>query len=70
MIEARGFVPQVIYYDMSMQGLARKGDIEAGFNLLDRAEAKCLLSQCDQSCYVIPHTLLEACRIVGNQSAA
>ena len=50
-IEARGFVPQVIYYDMSMQGLARKGDIEAGFNLLDRAEANGLLIQCDQSCF-------------------
>ena len=43
-IEAQGTRPQVMDYSMSMQGLAKTSQLEAGFALLARAEANGLLS--------------------------
>ena len=51
---------------MSMQGLASLGQIEAGFALLERAEAKGLLSRFDNEGYPMFHNLLQACRFVGD----
>ena len=46
-----------MYYAMSMQGLAAKGQIEMGFALLERAEGKGLLSNSDNEDYPMFHTL-------------
>ena len=53
-------------YAMSMQGLATMGQIESGFSLLERAEAKGLLSRFDNEGYPMFHNLLQACRFVGD----
>ena len=49
-----------------MQGLATMGQIEAGFSLLERAEAKGLLSKSDNEGYPMCRSLLQACRFVGD----
>ena len=51
---------------MSMQGLAATGQIEAGFALLTRVEASGWLTHSWDECYLIFHTLLEACCLVGD----
>ena len=51
---------------MSMQCLATMGQIESGFSLLERAEAKGLLSRFDKEGYPMFHNLLQACRFVGD----
>ena len=48
-IEMQGAKPQVMCYQMSMQGLAATGQIMAGFVLLERAEASRLLSHFDDT---------------------
>ena len=65
-MEAQGTTPQVMEYQMSMQGLAAMGRIEAGFSLLVRAEAKGLLSNSNKDGYQMFHTLIQACRVVGD----
>ena len=55
-----------MYYAMSMQGLATMGQIESGFSLLERAEAKVLLSRSDNEGYPMFHNLLQACCFVGD----
>ena len=49
-----------------MQGLATIGQIESGFSLLERAEAKGLLFRFDNEGYPMFHNLLQACRFVGD----
>ena len=44
LMEAQGCKRQLMSYAMSMQGLATMGQIEAGFMLLERAEAMGLCS--------------------------
>ena len=65
-MEVRNFEPQLIHYAMSMQGLATVGQVEAGFALLERAEAKGLLSRFDNEGYSMFHNLLQACSFVGD----
>ena len=57
---------ELVCYAMSMQGLATMGQIESGFSLLERAEAKGLLSRFDNEGYPMFHNLLQACRFVGD----
>lgn len=47
-IESHGTKPQVMYYEMVMEGLAATCRIVAGFVLLARVEATGLLSCCDE----------------------
>ena len=42
------------------------GRIEAGFVLIDRAEAKGLLSNSDNEGYPMLHNLIQACRFIGD----
>ena len=69
-MEAQGSEPLLMYYAMSMQGLATMGQIEAGFALLGRAEANGLLSKFDNEGYTIFHALIQACRLVGDFHSA
>jgi len=69
-MESRGADHQVMRYQMAMHGFAATGQIQAGFVLLARVEANGLLCHSDGKCYVIYHTLLEACRSVGDFKAA
>ena len=57
---------ELICYAMSMLGLATTGQIEAGFLLLERAEAKFLLSNSHNKGYPMFHNLVQACRLVGD----
>ena len=57
-------------YAMSMQGLATKGQIEAGFALLERAEVNGLLSNSNNEGYPIVNNLIQACLLVGDFSSA
>ena len=70
LIELKGSKPELMYYDMSMQGLAASSQIQAGFALLERAETCGLLSHCDDHCYSMFHALVQACRMVGDSSGA
>ena len=65
-MEAQGFKPQLIHYSMSVQGLATMGQVKAGFALLERAEAKGLVSNSNQEAYSMFHNLIQACRVVGD----
>ena len=65
-MEVQGCKPQLMYYAMSMQGLATMGQIEAGFSLLKRAEAKDLLSNSNSEGYQMFDTLIQACRFIGD----
>merc|ERR1712167_301303 len=65
-IEARGFQPQLMYYAMSMQGLATTGQIVAGFALLERAAENGVLSNSQSEGYPLCHNLIQACRFVGD----
>ena len=65
-MEAPGYELQLMEYAMCMQGLATMGRIESGFSLLERAEAKGLLSRFDNEGYPMFHNLLQACRFVGD----
>ena len=47
-----------MHYAMSMQGLATTLQVEAGFVLLERAEAKGLLSRFDKEDYPMFQNLL------------
>ena len=69
-MEGQGSKPQLMYYAMSMQGLATTGKVEAGFALLERAEAKGLLSNSNNEGYPMFHNLLQACRLVGDFNGA
>ena len=75
LIEAGGEPADVMYYRMSMQGLAARGELDAGFALLERAEKQVgHLSSSDgprspsvgerdeRDCYPIYRILLDACR--------
>ena len=68
-MEARGYELQLMEYAMCMQGLATMGQIESGFSLLERAEAKGLLSRFDNEGYPMFHNLLQACCFVGDVKA-
>ena len=57
-MEVQGYKPQLVCYAMSMQGLATMGQIEAGFALLEQAEAKGLLSNSNNDGYPMFHNLL------------
>merc|ERR1739848_857185 len=70
LIEVQGSKPQLMYHDMSMQGLATSSQIQAGFALLERAETCGLLSHCDNHCYPMFHALVQACRMVGDSNSA
>eukprot|EP00747_Dinoflagellata_sp_TGD_P108871 gnl/TRDRNA2_/TRDRNA2_170548_c2_seq5.p1 gnl/TRDRNA2_/TRDRNA2_170548_c2~~gnl/TRDRNA2_/TRDRNA2_170548_c2_seq5.p1 ORF type:complete len:226 (+),score=43.95 gnl/TRDRNA2_/TRDRNA2_170548_c2_seq5:122-799(+) len=63
-------MPQMMYYQIVMQCLASKGQIVAGFALLERMEANGLTSDADQSCYAIFRMLLEACRVGSDSEGA
>ena len=65
-MEVQGYELQLMEYAMCMQGLATMGQIESGFLLLERAEAKGLLSRFDNEGYPMFHNLLQACRFVGD----
>ena len=65
-MEAQGCKPQLMDYAMSMQGLCTMGQIEAGFSLLERAEAKGLLSDSSNEGYQMLHILIQACRFIGD----
>ena len=65
-MEAQGSKPQLIDYTMSMQRLVTTGQVEAGFALLERAEAKGLLSNSTNEGYPMFHNLIQACRFVGD----
>ena len=54
----------LMHYEMWMQSLAISGQISGSFVLLARAEASGLLSYCDESCYSLFLSLLEACRMM------
>ena len=69
-MEVQGSKPELMYYAMSMQGLAASSQIQAGFALLERAETCGLLSHCDDHCYSMFHALVQACRMVGDSSGA
>ena len=70
LIETQGSKSQEMYYTMLMQGIAANARIEAGFALLTMAEVKGLLSHSVDSCYLMFHTLLEACPLVGDSHCA
>ena len=53
-------------YATSMQGLATTGQVEAGFVLLERAEAKGLLPNSENKGYPMCHNLIQACRFAGD----
>ena len=69
-LEARGAKPSVMDHQMSVQSLAFNGQAGVGVALLARAKAAGVLSSFGQDCFVMFHTLLEACRLVGHRNIA
>ena len=69
-MEVQGAKPQVMCYQMSMQGLAATGQIEASFVLLAREKVSGSLLHSGDSCCPMFRTPLEACRLVGDSNSA
>lgn len=69
-MEALGSKSQVVSYQMLVQCVSSTGQIVAGLALLTEAEGNRLLSPSYKHCYLMCHTLLEACRAVGESDSA
>merc|ERR1712224_77890 len=72
-MKARGINPKAMHYRMLLQGLVATCQIEAGFELLERAKASGHLTWFADNCHpMFPmfRAMLEACRAVGDSDSA
>ena len=57
-------------YQMMMQSFAASGQVEAGFVLLWQVGSSGLPPHSNDSCFPVFHTLLQACRVIGDFECA
>ena len=65
---AEGKLLPTLYYNMAMEGLVARGQLEAGFTLLERLAPPLL--EATRDCFPLYRTLLEGCRDAGDAEGA